>query len=237
MPAVLGRGSTFTTTAGNKTSSAVATLLDLYVVVCAASGTSAANADTTSVTDDNTDGLGTYTLIVETDNTQTTRLKIFVRNALVQAAVTTVVTANQANSNGGGLAVFRVTGMQRAGAGAVVKSKAASFAAAGTPAATFGSAVNTANATCGGLWNGTSPATVTEPTGWTEQVDLGYSTPTTGLETIRRDSGFSGTTVTWGSTSATAGAVALIELDATVPPELEAPVRTIMQAVKRASSW
>jgi hypothetical protein len=69
-----------------------------------------------------------------------------------------------------------------------------------TPAPTFATAALTGNVTIGAIGiEGANPATVTEPTGWTERGDTGYATPTTGAEYVSRDSGFTGTTVTWGS--------------------------------------
>jgi hypothetical protein len=71
----------------------------------------------------------------------------------------------------------------------------------------------TGNVTLGFLANGTNPATMTEPTGWTEAADLGYATPTTGVHAVHRDSGFTGTTITWGSTTGGSTLDIILEMD------------------------
>ena len=198
-------------------------LNDLIVVVapCTLTG------GTISVTDNNADGLGTY-VQVDSDRTGFSTagvLTVWVRNALIGSATSTVFTATQTGSTGGGLDVFRVSGMSYAGAAAVRQTAGQSTGTAGTtPAPVLGAAALTGNPLIGAVCNGTSPATMTPRTSWTEATDLGYATPTTGMETMYRSSGETGTTQTWGSTSATAFASVVIELTAAAPetsPSLE----------------
>jgi hypothetical protein len=66
--------------------------------------------------------------------------------------------------------------------------------------------------------NSSSPAGIAKPTSWTEQVDVGYATPSTGLEYASRNSGFTGTTITWASTSATVWGAISVELDTSAAP-------------------
>jgi hypothetical protein len=54
---------------------------------------------------------------------------------------------------------------------------------------------------------------VTEPTGWTEHADTGYNNPTSGMEVASRDSGFTSTSIIWGSNSASNWGAIIAELD------------------------
>jgi hypothetical protein len=106
--------------------------------------------------------------------------------------------------------------MSRTGAAAVLQSAKQENQGSGTtPAPVFGNSALTGNPTLGAVANTSNPATLTPPTGWTELDDLGITSPTAGLEYIGRNSGFTGTTVTWGSTSPTPFASLIIELDTT----------------------
>lgn len=109
--------------------------------------------------------------------------------------------------------VYAVSSMTRTGRFAVRQSISVANHAAGIPAPAFSASALTGNPTLGGVANATSPATMTPPTSWTEGSDHGYATPTTGLETVFRNSGFTGTTVTWGSSSASAYSAVIFELD------------------------
>lgn len=218
MATVASLGITFNTTAGNKTVTATPTASDLIVVVAAASGTSGTNAATTAVSDNNTDGLGTYTSIADSGSGGSPRTTIWIRNNLVGSATSTVFTATQASSNGGGLEVFRVTSMTRTGSGAARGFGTGSGASSTTPAVTLQQAALTGNPLISNVTNGTSPGGVTAPASWTRTNDTGYSTPATGLDDADIASGFTGSTITWGSTSASAWVSAGVELDTSAPP-------------------
>lgn len=192
---------------------------DLLVVLGIVTGTAAAIV----VTDDRG---GTYTTILTGTPEGTHKSFIAVRNSLAAALSTTITVACTGDAGTGcGARAFRVAGMTRVGSGAVLQSaKQDSQSATGTPAPTFGSAVNTNNPTIGGVFNATNPAGLTPPTGWTEDPtpDLGFTSPTTGHEYVFRNSGFTGTTVTWGSASDTAFCDLIVELDASVLPSGDA---------------
>jgi hypothetical protein len=223
-------GSSWVTTGGNTTVTATPTLDDLIIVIA---GTSGLAGGTTTVTDNSSDGFGTtpgYTQIdVDRTGFSTTGvLTMWVRNRLIKSGTSTIFTAAQVGSTGGGLQVCRVSGMSIVGLGAVRGAGGQStITAATTPApvllrrvgTTFSGtqAALTANLCIGVVMNGSNPATMTAPASWTESVDLGYITPTTGMETAFRNSGETGSTITWGSTTATAGASMAIELDISVP--------------------
>jgi len=206
---------TWTTTAGNKTNTATPALGDLIVVVAPATGVATSN-----VTDNNADGLGTYTKIGSSFTGFSTAgdLSIWVRNARIGSATSTVFTATQTSSTGGGLDVFRVSGMYRTGAGAVRSSGGQSSGTSSTtPAPVLSNTPLTGNPIITAVCNGTSPAGVTGPSTYTAPTNLGYATPTTGLDTAFINSGITNATITWGSTSASAFASIAIELDASVP--------------------
>jgi hypothetical protein len=202
---------TFNTTAGNKTVTATPAVGDLLVVIAGASGTSEANAATTAVTDNNSSG--TYYKIADSLGAGASpRISLWIRETLVASAVSTIITAAQANSSGGGLHVFKVTGMSRAGLRAARRA-GANFSATGTPSVALITPIDTNNAVIGGVINGSTAPILTEPTGWTERNDTNYSTPTTALETATRDSGETTATPTWGSASGTAWRAVVVELD------------------------
>lgn len=142
--------------------------------------------------------------------------RLFVRDALVTAGATlhTVTIHPTGTTTGGGGRTYEFSGMTRTGTAAIRQTaKQDNQASGGTPAPAFASAALTGNMTGAIIHNGTNPATVTPPTGWTEDHDSGYSTPTSGFEAAFRDSGFTGTTVTWGSTSGSAFGSLIWEMD------------------------
>lgn len=227
MASITNAGSSFVTTGGDRTVTATPALADLIVVIAATSGLS---GGTTAVTDNNSGGAGTYAQISSdfTGFSTTGVLTAWIRNALIRSASSTIFTAAQASSSGGGLLVYRISGMSIVGLGAVRGAGGqSSGGAAATPApvllrrtgTTFATtqAALTANAMVGAVANGTNAATLTAPASWTESADLGYATPTTGLEVAFRNSGETNSTITWGSTSGTAFASIAVELDVSVP--------------------
>jgi hypothetical protein len=217
-------------TASNKAVTATPVLNDLIVVIGGSSGLA---GGVTTVTDDNTDGFGTtpgYTQIdVDRTGFSTTGvLTMWIRNRLIRSATSTVFTAAQNGSSGGGLQVCQISGMSIVGLGAVRGSGGQSSGGAGTTPApillgrvgtTFSGtqAALTANLCIGVVMGGTVTPAITEPGSWSESLDLSYTVPTTGMETAFRNSGETNSTITWGSTIATAFASMAIELDVSVP--------------------
>ena len=203
----------WTTAAGNKTFTGTPVLNDLIVIIAPATGVA-----TSSVTDNNSDGNGTYTKIGSSFTGFSTAgdLSIWVRNSLIGSATSTIFTATQTSSTGGGLDVYRVSGMTRTGAAAVRSHGGQSTGtAATTPAPVLGLVPSTNNPIITAVCNGTSPAGVTIPSGYTAApTNLGYTVPTTGLTDTFVNSGVTSATITWGGTSATAFASIAIELDA-----------------------
>jgi len=209
---------TFDTNSGTKTVTATPAVNDLIVIVTAHTG----NTSAATPTDDQS---GTYveiTSAVKAFSADT--MRVFIRSALISSAVSTVFTHAPGTSDGGGLAVLKVTGMSRVGASAAKQSaKQDNQTATGTPAPVFASACLTGNAVIGAVFNASNPAGLTPPTSYTERVDTGYSTPGAGLECVSRDSGETGTTITWGSTSATAFGSLVVELDTSSSSFSQAP--------------
>lgn len=178
---------------------------DLLQVDVVATGT----VDTTPYLVDSTGEITSFTLAgssVKASSVDTTYS--FFSDSATTSATARTITFNcpAAAASGAVVTVYRVTLTGgRVGSFAIKQvASQSNQAAASTPAPVFGSAVTSANAVIGVVGNATNPATMTPPTGFVEDADNGYATPTTGSETVHSASGFTGTTVTWGSTSASA---------------------------------
>jgi len=212
MAAVTLLGSVLNTTNGSKTVTATPAVGDLIVIIAAHTG----NTSSAAPTDNNADGLGTYSLVnsaVKASSADT--MRAWVRSAFIGSATSTVFSTAPGTTTGGGMAVLKVTGMSRKALAAVLQSAIQSNQAAGTPAPVFAAAAQTANAIVAALFNATNPATMTARSSpaYTERVDTGYATPTTGFEVMTINSGETGTTITWGNSSASAFASIALELD------------------------
>lgn len=185
---------------------------DLLVAFVVANATVAAG----SMTDSQALGFTKITSAVYDDGSGTTAtIYLFVSNATAAASSMTVTfdcTGDAAT--GAVIEVARVSGMSRTGSSASKQSAVTSSGSSGnTPAATFAVAALTGNPTLGVVGNLTNPATLTPPTSWTEQNDTGFATPTTGAEYVSRDSGFTGTAITWGNNSGSNYGVVIVEMD------------------------
>lgn len=211
---VTHRISTASTTGGTSLVSGAFTPAagELLIAFVTASGTTG----TGSMTDAQNLGWSLITSVLKNSSADT--IYAFVSNHTAAASSMTVTFTDTAASTGYVIQVAGVSGMTRTGLGAILqKATQANQAAAGTPALAFASAVQTGNPTLGVVGNSTNVAGMTPPTSWTEQNDTGFATPTTGAEYVSRDSGFTGTTVTWGSTSASAFGDIIVELDTSAP--------------------
>jgi len=220
MAAFVADAITFNTTAGDKTVAITPALGDLLVVIAANTGTT---TDPT-VTDDRA---GTYTRITGcTKNTSADEMHIYVRTQLCQLTSSHTITEGVGGAGtGGGATVIRISGMEKVGANAVRQSATQdNQAAAGTPAPVLARPVLTESLVIGAVFNATNVAALTQPANWTERRDVGYATPTSGLETATDDSGETGTTITWGSTSASAFCSLVAELDTATPSAIRRPI-------------
>ena len=222
MATVTNSGRTFSTTAGNKTQVSTPALNDLIVVVHAISNW--ASGDNSTITDNNADGLGTYTKFgtasapVSTGGGTACALWFSVRDALIGSATSTTYTATNTGDTGGGLVVFRVSGMTRTGSSAVLQSIGESSQTENPPTITFASATDTNNPIILAVIGEDNPLAVTPPTGFTEAGDTGYATPATGLECCFVNSGQTSTLYAWSGGATTNHNEIGIELDTTSPP-------------------
>lgn len=191
-------GNTTDTNTGNKIVAVTPTAGALLIVFAFFSGTTVS-----SITDDQG---GTYTAIGGGG--------WYVRTAMTASAVVHTITAAQsAASTGGCIAVINASGMKKTGAAAVLNNATNVTGAGATPSVVMGLA-STATPLIGAVTNSSNPCGVTEPTGYTEGLDSGYATPTTGVE-IAFVNGGQASGITWGSTSATIAQAAGLVLDPT----------------------
>lgn len=213
-------GSAFTTASGAKTVTATPAINDLVVIVTAHTG----NTSTTAPTDDQG---GTYSQVgLASKASSADTMQFWVRNDLIRAASSTIFSHSPGTSSGGGLVVLKVTGMSRCGITAAARrvSGTVQFGkqdnqSASTPAPALPAAALTGNAVIGAVFSATnSSSTQVPPSGWTERFDNGYNSPTTGLEVCSRDSGETGTTITWGGASGSAFCSGVFELDTSSTP-------------------
>lgn len=141
---------------------------------------------------------------------------VYVSNSKTAASSMTVTFGGLgAAASGAVITVMRVSGMTRLGSDAIrqIQTVYDHAATGGAPAPVFNTAPLTTNPILGAIGNASNPATMTPPSGWTEFTDVGYATPTTGLEVVGINSGYTTTTVTWGGSSLTAYGVFMVELD------------------------
>lgn len=120
-----------------------------------------------------------------------------------------------------------VSGMSNVGLGAVRQYVALSSQTAGTtPQVVFPRACLVDNPVCAFIACSTNPPALTPPSGFGTVGDTGFASPTTGVHFsfayqgalyLSPLGGFSGTTLTWGSTCATEYAVIALELDTSGP--------------------
>jgi hypothetical protein len=211
-------GATWTTAAGNKTVTATPAANDLIVVVTANSGRT--TAQLAAITDNNSDGLGAYDRVaVATKGTNVDSIGIYVRRALIGSATSTVFTATQSSDTGGGLVVYRISGMTLVGGAAVRGIGAQNNVASGTPSLSLTQAALTGNPLIGAVFTTTNgSANSAPPTSWTEGNDQGYTTPASGIETVHRSSGFTSATVAWTAAAPSAFCSIAVELDASGAP-------------------
>ena len=208
-------GATFNTTSGTKTVTGTPDVGDLIIIITAHS----ANTSATAPTDNNAGGGGTYTQVESRVKvTSADRMQIFIRDALITSATSTVFTHAPGTSSGGGLTVLKVSGMTAVGVAAKLQSGGVDNVASGTPTMTWtgGGSSSGSNPVISAVFNTSNAAgTMVKPTAFdTKVADLAYTATTNGLGVATDEAGFTGTTVTWGFSSATAFCVVALELSA-----------------------
>ena len=186
---------------------------DLIVVFCAISG-----VDDDAGTCTESAGGGTYTKIDHAEQAQG-RIYMFVADQLCAATTARTISVDVSGGTNQGSGVFMwvvtVAGMDRSGLAAIKQSAKDENQASGQPAAPiFGSSVTSGDLVLGAVMNQTNPAGLTIPGDFDAELsDIGGLNPTRGGHLVKDDTGFTGTTVTWGSNSASAFCAAVLELD------------------------
>ena len=186
-----------------------------------------ANTQTAPTMTDNQGG--TYTLVGQAywlssaDN-----MFAFVRNTLVTTSTATVITLDTNTNTAAEIEVVAFAGMTRTGAAAVKQfTSHGNNTAVTVPVLTFSSNVTTTDATIVAVASGDNNAA--PPSGWNERKDASQSSPVTCLETATRNSGFTGTTITYGGTQDTSYAEMALELDNSVSsPPVDAGVDSMV---------
>ncbi len=186
-------------------------LLVILVMVTGSAGTSP------SMTDSSPQNLGFTLAGTVLKNASADAIYVFVSNAPTHSTDTetlTFHTSGAVTATGCIMKVIRVSGCTKFGAAAVRQiASQANQASGGTPAPVFATAPLTTNVIISGVANETNPAGVTKPASFTLGNSGGYSTPTSGGIYAYQNNGFTSTTVTWGSTSASAFGSVAIEID------------------------
>jgi hypothetical protein len=198
-----------TSGSGDRTATITPAVGDLIVVFAGFRGIT--GTPTADATDDQG---GTYTLVESAFwGASGSEAFFLVRDTLVSSAVAHLVTVSGVSSTSGNVVPVTIAGMTKTGATAVLQSKALENQSGTTPSVVFDAACDTANLTLGAVFDNLNPPGQTAPTGWTEREDAGQVTPNNGIQVVTRDSGFTGTTVTWGAAESGVYGAMIVELD------------------------
>lgn len=217
MATITAAGSTWNSTNSPTTHTVVATPAanDLIVVVHGGSGW--ASGDTSVITDNNSDGNGTYTIIgsgpLSSGGGTTGALWISIRDSLVGSATSTTFTNTEVGLTGGGLTVFRVSGMTRTGASAARQNKGESDQTENPPSIAFAAATLTENPIILGVMGEDNPPALTAPADFSETFDSGWTTPTTGVWVGFINSGKTSSSYAWTGGAVTDHNEVGVELD------------------------
>lgn len=183
---------------------------ELLGAVVIASGTVDAGAVTAAA-----NGVSTFTRVDRASfGPSTHSVYMFLADQLTTGTAAMTVTFDCTGDDATGAIVlpFGVVGMSKTGATAIKQStKIDDGAGATAPVFTFGTNVLTGNVTVYGLGEISSGGVLT-PTNWTQGHQDTFSTPTIGGAYGYRNSGFTGTTVTWPGNETAHGGV-MVELD------------------------
>ena len=178
-------------------------------------------------------------------NTSADAMWVYVRDRPFGASAITLTYTPGATDTGGGYFVY-LLGLSGGGAGGPSRYglpsirqivRQANKASGVTPNPAFAVNALPGNVIIGAVFSGTNGASVTQPSGFTESSDTGYTVPAAGLETVHQLSGFSGTTVTWGSAPASAYCDVIVEIDVGTVISNANLVPPLGQAVNRGATW
>ena len=201
----------------NRTVTGTPAVGDLWILLVSLSGNTSG-----TVTATDTNG-GKYVALPNAlFGASANNLVVLVRTQFFANTTPTTVTVNSGSNTAGEIVVLAYQGLSFPGLNAVRNSGSqANQAASGTPAPLMGGSALVSNPILSVIANSSDPGGVTKPSGWTLQQDAGQNTPNTGITVATLDSGFSGTTVTWGGPSATGFASYAVELDASYEPVVQ----------------
>jgi hypothetical protein len=163
---------------------------DLLVVIVGANGSRAAASLTSDVSGD------TFVEFARRDFGTTSSIYAYVAEQLATNTPQVLTWDCTGDAFGAaGYAVIRYSGVTRTGLAAILQSAEDNGGSGETPECIFASSALTGNPTLAAFFIAVNTA-ITEPSGWTELNDTGGTSRR--IETANRDSGFTGTTITWG---------------------------------------
>jgi hypothetical protein len=148
--------------------------------------------------------------------TSTHKMFVFVADQLASNVSQTVTfDCSDDSATGCNITVARVSGITKTGLTAILQTaKSENQSGAGSnPATTFSSSALTGNPTITCI-SSNDNTNMTEPTDWAHLARPGYGTPVNETTSAYRDSGFTGTTITWANTTNGDYAVLAVEIDA-----------------------
>jgi hypothetical protein len=208
---------------------------DLLYVTCAASDTTVTTPTLTA----SANGITFTRVIGAVKAVGADSMFTYVANQLVGAspsAMTVTFDCTGDAATGCIIVVALVSGMTKTGSTAIKQSAKVDNVAGGTaPSTVFGASCDTNNPTIFSFMVTVAVGT-TPPTNWTERTDLTYATPTQGGGYDSRDSGFTGTTITLGSTANGNCCAIAVELDASATAVARPPILH-STAIQRAANW
>jgi hypothetical protein len=172
--------------------------------------------------DNNSDGLGAYTNVVGAlKNASADKMNLAVRNSLVGSASSTVFTQTPGGSpTGGGLIVFSIAGLGKAGTQMVRQSINDDNKSGAAPAPTFASATRKNSVIITGVFDGLQPPNLTIPSGFTLGNNEGYVLPQTGITTAYLNNGQVITAVTWGTSDSSSFCDLAVEFSVPTVPQV-----------------
>lgn len=209
MATVTARAVLWNTTAGVKTTASITPANgELLVAIVGVAGT-----DTAPTMSDSKGGAWTLVDVFRSYGAAVTGgLRMYCRNTACDGTAMTV-TMTPAGDSGGGLAVLSCTDPGAFGASAVRSTGGQADQAAGTPAPVLSNTpVSVDPVVAAVMTNTNGSANGTIRTGYTEDYDLGFNTPPSGLEVQHRNSGETSATLTQGGATPSGFAAIAIEI-------------------------
>lgn len=231
MPTVTGLGTDTTNGVATRTVTVTPATNALIVIISAYNN----NTADTLPTDNNADGLGTYTQVVTAlMNGNVSKAKMFVRNGLIGSATSTTFTHAMGVPVDGIIAVLSISRMGKYGSASIKQTSKQENQTAGTPAPAW-TDTGAYNPAVGVIMNKSNPAGMTKPEFFsTEIYDIGmiaameFPSGYVGMEVVKNDDGVFVDPITWGSASATDFCSMVAEFDATISLSVDCLIPNIV---------